>query len=115
VAAAEKAGKKSLDTVEDSDAASENEPGVAPPKLLHAVRAVPPPEAVRQFATGNVILDAVVDTTGRIKSSKVLSGPPSLRNAAADALKQYKYVPAKRHGKPVPAHVQVTVQFWYEP
>ena len=114
-APAEKAGGKGLDGDDDSDAASENEQGVLPPKLLHSVRAVPPPEAVRQFATGNVILDAVVDTTGHVKSLKVVSGPPSLRNAAVDALKQYKYTPAKRHGKTIAAHLQVTVQFWYEP
>jgi len=99
----------------EPEAAPEGEDGVIPPKLVHSVRAVPPPEAVRQFATGNVILDAIVDTTGQVKSSRVLSGPPSLRSAAVEALKQYKYTPAKRHGKPVPAHLQITVQFWYEP
>lgn len=113
--AAEKIGKKKTDADDDFAAASQNEHGVVPPKLVHSVRAVTPPEAVRQFATGNVILDAVVDSTGHVKSSKVLSGPRSLRNAAAAALKQYQYTPAKRHGKAVPAHVQVTVQFWYEP
>jgi TonB family protein len=111
----EKTGRKELDTDGARAAALEDQEDVVPPKLVHSVRAVPPPEAVRQFATGNVIVDAVVDATGRVNSSTVLSGPPSLRNAAVNALKQYRYKPAKRRGKAVPAHVQVTVQFWYEP
>jgi TonB family protein len=86
-----------------------------PPKLLQSVRAMPPPEAVRGFVTGNVNLDAVVDASGHVSSMKVLSGPAALRNAAMDALKRYKYEPAKQNGRAVSAHVNVTVQFWYEP
>lgn len=88
---------------------------VVPPKLLQSIRAVAPPDAIRSFATGNVVLDALVDSTGHIQSSKVLSGPAVLHDAAISALKQYKYAPATQRGKPVEAHVQVTVQFWYEP
>lgn len=88
---------------------------MVPPKLVQSVHAVPPADAIRNFATGNVVFDAVVDSTGHITSSKVLSGPAVLRNAAMNALKQYRYVPATQHGKAVEAHVQVTVQFWYEP
>jgi len=86
-----------------------------PPKLLQSVRAMPPPEAVRGFVTGNVNLDAVVDASGHVSSMKVLSGPAALRNAAMDALKQYRYEPARQNGRAVSAHVNVTVQFWYEP
>lgn len=86
-----------------------------PPKLLQSVRAMPPPEAVRGFVTGNVNLDAVVDPSGHVSSMKVLSGPAALRSAAIAALKQYRYEPAKQNGRAVPAHVNVTVQFWYEP
>jgi protein TonB len=45
----------------------------------------------------------------------VLSGPPSLRAAAVEALKQYRYEPATRNGQPVPAHVTVTIHFRFEP
>jgi Gram-negative bacterial TonB protein C-terminal len=38
-----------------------------------------------------------------------------LLDAAVATVKQYKYAPAKRGGKAVPAQVKVTVQFWYEP
>lgn len=94
---------------------SEGTPGIILPKLLHSVRPVPPPEAVRDFVTGNVKVDALIDPTGNVKSISVLSGPASLRSAAIEAVKQYKYAPATRNSTPISAHVTLTVQFWYEP
>ena len=88
---------------------------IVPPKLIKSVRAVAAPEALQDFATGDVKLDAVVDATGRVKSMKALSGPASLRSAAMDALKEYRYEPARRNGKPVAAHVTVTIKFLFEP
>jgi TonB family protein len=92
--------------------------GVVPPKLIKSVRAVASPSMFQYFSPGNgdsVTLDALVDTTGRVKSMKALSGAASLQNAAMEALKQYQYEPATRRGKAVPAHVTVTVKFLFEP
>jgi len=99
----------------DSAAPSSEEATIVPPKLIKSVRAIASPEALRDFATGNVTLDAAVDPSGHVKTMKVLTGPPSLRNAAMDALKQYQYEPATQRGKPVAAHVTVTVRFLFEP
>ena len=92
--------------------------GVVPPKLIKSVRAVASPSMLQYFSPGNgdsVTLDALVDTSGRVKSMKVISGAASLRNAAMEALKQYQYEPATRRGKAVPAHVNITVKFLFEP
>lgn len=86
-----------------------------PPKLIKSVRAVASLNALRDFETGNVMIDAVVGTEGEVKFINVLSGPPSLRAAAVEALKQYRYEPATRNGQPVPAHVTVTIHFRFEP
>jgi hypothetical protein len=91
---------------------------IVPPKLIKSVRAIASPNALQDFGGGNadnVMFDALVDTSGRVKSMKALSGPAALRSAAMVALKQYRYEPATRHGKPVPAHVTVTVKFLFEP
>ncbi len=91
---------------------------IVPPKLIKSVRAIASPNALQDFGGGradNVIFDALVDTSGRVKSMKALSGPSALRSAAMEALKQYRYEPATRHGKSVPAHVTVTVKFLFEP
>jgi hypothetical protein len=91
---------------------------IVPPKLIKSVRAIASPNALSDFATSNsdnVTFDAVVDTSGHVMSMKALSGSPALQGAAMAALKQYRYEPATRHGKPVPAHVTATVKFLFEP
>jgi periplasmic protein TonB len=88
---------------------------IVPPKLIKSVRAVASLEDLRDFERGNVTIDAVVDTQGEVRSINVLSGPPSLREPAAAAFRQFQYEPATRNGKPVPAHVTVTIHFRFEP
>jgi TonB family protein len=88
---------------------------MVPPKLIKSVRAVASLDAVRDFETGNVVIDAVVGSGGEVNFISVLSGPPSLRTAAVEALKQYQYEPATRNGQPVPAHVTITIHFRFEP
>lgn len=85
------------------------------PKLLKSVKPVTPPTVMRNYVTGNVNVDALIDTTGHVKSVTVLSGPSKLRANAIEELKQYVYEPARRGGKPVPGHVQLSLQYWYEP
>jgi TonB family protein len=99
----------------DIAAPSEAEGIVVPPKLIKSVRPVASMDAVRDFETGNVVIDALVGTAGEVASMDVLSGPPSLRGAAVEALKKYRYEPATRNGQPVPAHVTVTIRFQFEP
>jgi len=85
------------------------------PKLIKGSKSVSPPEAIQNYIAGNVKVDAVVDTTGLIKSVTILSGPAKLHATATEVMKQYLYEPARKNGKPVPAHVQVSLQFWYAP
>jgi TonB family protein len=104
----EKARGSSISGAEDNVA-------IVPPRLIKSVRAVAPGDALRKFVTGNVTLDALIDKTGHVKSMRVLSGPASFHKAAMEALKQYVYEPARQDGKPVSAHITVTVPFWFEP
>jgi len=86
-----------------------------PPKLVKAIRSLSPPEALRAYVSGVVSLDTVVDETGRVQSATPMSGPKPLYKKAEETVKDYVYQPATRNGKPVPAHVEVKIQFWYEP
>src|SRR6266478_3309004 len=99
----------------DSIAAAAGESGIVPPKLIKSVRALAPIEALRDFETGNVVVDAVVGTAGEVNLVSILSGPPSLRSPAVASLKEYRYEPAMRNGQPVPAHVTITIHFRFEP
>jgi len=85
------------------------------PKLVKGSTSVAPPEAIRNYVSGDVTMDALVDTTGHVQTVKVLSGPAKLHATATDVMKRYVYEPARKNGKPVPAHVQVSLQFWYAP
>ena len=93
---------------------SAGNPNIVPPKLMKSERAVATLEDLRDFETGNVVIDAIVDTDGNVTSPTVLSGPPSLRRPALEALKYYRYKPATQNGRPVAAHVTVTMQFHFE-
>jgi len=85
------------------------------PKLIYSVKPVSPPEALRNYVTGNVNVDALVDVTGHVKSVTVISGPQKLQNTAIAEMRRYLYEPARKNGKPIVAHVQVSLKYWYEP
>jgi len=87
---------------------------ITPPKLIKSERAVATLEDLHDFETGSVVLDAIVDTDGNVTSPTVLSGPPSLRRPALEAVKYYRYQPATQNGRPVAAHVTVKIQFHFE-
>ena len=101
-------------TLADSVPSSVEDSVIVPPKLIRSARAIASLEDVRDFETGSVMIDAIIDTAGNVTSMNVLSGPPSLHKPALEALKKYKYEPAARNGKPVPAHVTVRIQFHFE-
>jgi Gram-negative bacterial TonB protein C-terminal len=98
-----------------SETNSAKDSAIVPPKLIQSGQAVASLEALRDFERGNVVIDAVVGTSGEVHFISVISGPPSLRAPAVESLKQYKYEPATRSGQPVPAHVTITIHFRFEP
>jgi TonB family protein len=83
-------------------------------KAARLISSVPPvyPEIARsQRLGGNVQIDALVDTTGRVTSMKIVSGPPLLQKSAMDALSHWRYAPAQLNGEPVATHLTVTIGF----
>ena len=88
---------------------------IKPAKLLHAVQPIYPPDAMRNYITGDVRIEAEVDKQGRIGAMKILLGPKQFRQVAMDALRQYEYTPATQGGKPVASKVTVTIKFWFDP
>jgi TonB family protein len=91
-----------------------NEP-IVPAKLLRAVSPLYPPDAMRNYITGDVRIEADVDKQGHIGAMKILLGPQQFRQVAMDALKQYEYEPATQGGKAVASKVTVTIKFWFDP
>ena len=70
------------------------------------------PESARQAKIqGLVILDATIDAGGNVVDAKVLRSVPMLDQAALDAVRQWKYLPAQLDGKPTAVMMTLTVNF----
>jgi TonB family protein len=80
-------------------------------RLIWSAPPAYPSLARSQRVEGDVSLDALIDQNGRVTKIKVISGPELLREAAAAAVRQWKYEPASLDGKAVPMHLTVTVKF----
>ena len=85
--------------------------GVSQGLVVKRVQPVYPRNALTMHVEGTVQLMATISKSGDIGAVKVLSGPPQLTNAAADAVKQWKYKPYLLNGEPVDIQTQVTVVF----
>ena len=70
-----------------------------------------PPIAKAAHVQGSVLLHADVDERGAVTKVEVIGGPPMLRAAAMDAVKQWKYKPFEVDGKPAAVRVVVSVPF----
>jgi TonB family protein len=81
------------------------------PKLLASVAAVYPPAARAQHIQGDVVIDALIDPTGKVTAAKVITGNPLLQSAAVDSLRLWKYQPGRLNGEAIPIHINVTITF----
>src|SRR6266705_169425 len=64
---------------------------VQAPRLIRQVEPVYPPLAKQARIQGDVIIDSVIDTEGRVTQMKVVSGSPLLVESAIQALEQWRY------------------------
>ena len=76
-------------------------------KLIHTVAPKYPQEAKDKKIEGDVVLHLDVDEEGSVKDPWVVNGPKELRDAALDAVRQWKY---SKDG-PLPASTEVTLAF----
>ncbi len=81
-----------------------------PQRLAHVVPEYPE-IARRARVEGLVILEAVLDATGRVQSVRVLRSSPLLDDAAIKAVQQWRYSPTELNGVAVPVLMTITVHF----
>jgi protein TonB len=86
--------------------------GIDPPTLVREVRPLYTDDARRQRIEGDVILEIVVRSDGSVGSIRVrrsLGG--GLDQRAIEAVRQWRFNPARRYGTPVDVAVEVAVEF----
>jgi periplasmic protein TonB len=85
--------------------------GIEAPKKIVDVTPTYPSIAQGARVKGMVILEAVIDVHGNVTSVQVLRSIPLLDQAAVDAVRQWRYTPARLNGQPVPVVVTITINF----
>jgi len=84
--------------------------GVTVPSVVHEVRPIYTAEAMRRKVNGTVLLNAVVLPTGRVGDVVVavsLDKEFGLDDEAVKALKDWRFEPGTKEGRPVPVIVSV--------
>lgn len=86
--------------------------GITPPSVLREVKPDYTEEARRRGLTGDVVLEIVVRSDGSVSDVKVLQGlGGGLDQRAVEAVRQWRFSPARRFGTPVDVMVEVAVEF----
>lgn len=85
--------------------------GVLEGRLIFKKQPVYPPIAISTRTEGTVLLQAVISKAGAIEKLRVVSGPAMLRQAAMDAVSQWRYQPFELNRQPVEVETTISVVF----
>jgi TonB family protein len=86
--------------------------GITAPAILREVKPDYTEEGRRRHVEGDVVLEIVVRSDGSVGSVKLLQGlGAGLDQRAIDAVRQWRFSPAKRYGVPVDVMVEVAMEF----
>lgn len=86
--------------------------GIEPPRLVREVRADYTEDARQRGVAGDVVLEIVVRRDGTVGDVKILQGlAGGLNDRALQAVRQWRFTPARRQGVPVDVVVEVAVEF----
>jgi periplasmic protein TonB len=86
--------------------------GVRPPSVIYSVDPEFSEEARKAKFSGNVLVDLIVDEQGLPSHVRVARGVGmGLDEKAVEAVRQYKFKPATKDGKPVKVELTVEVNF----
>jgi len=81
------------------------------PRLLRPFRPDYPHEAFTKKIEGVVVVEILIDDTGHVARMRIVQSVPLLDAAALDAVRQWLFRPAMRHGRPVATIAVVPVRF----
>jgi protein TonB len=85
------------------------------PKLRSDVRVPYPPEAKRNRVQGAVLMDLLIDSSGKVREVTLVDGPsPDLDAAAVAAAHGFSFSPAQIQDKPVAVRIRYAYRFVLE-
>jgi len=82
-----------------------------PLKLIKTVPLSYPTLARARHLSGTVVVEVKVGKDGKVTNPKFVSGPPIFRDAAFDAVTQYRFKPATLNGVPIEQTTQIRLDF----
>jgi protein TonB len=86
--------------------------GITAPSIMREVKPDYTEEGRRRHVEGDVVVEIVVRRDGTVGSVKLLQGlGAGLDQRAIDAVRQWRFSPAKRYGVPVDVMVEVAMEF----
>jgi TonB family protein len=86
--------------------------GITAPELLSEVKPDYTEDARRRNLEGEVVLEIVVRRDGSVGNIRLLQGlGGGLDQRAIEAVRRWRFAPARRHGTPVDVLVEVAVEF----
>jgi protein TonB len=85
--------------------------GAQAAKLIHQIKPPYPALAKAARIQGIVRLEAIINRQGSIQDLRVVSGHPLLANAAAEAVRQWRYQPTLLNGEPADVITQIDITF----
>ena len=85
--------------------------GVAVGLVIQKTAPVYPALAKSAHVTGTVVIQATISKNGAVGNLRVVSGPAMLRQAALDAVKNWRFRPYLLDGEPVEVDTAVNVNF----
>jgi protein TonB len=83
----------------------------SPPRVIKQARPQYPQDAFVKKIEGTVLIEALVDSQGRVARARVIQSVPLLDAAALQAVYQWVFQPAMKHGRPVATIIHMPVAF----
>jgi protein TonB len=84
------------------------------PKLIHKTSPQYPQLAQKAGVEGTVVVTVTIDKSGNVMVAKILKSIPILDEAALEAAKEYKFIPAKQRDKYVKVRMNIPFVFKFK-
>jgi TonB family protein len=85
--------------------------GITPPRLTKQTKPKYPRAAFDNKIQGDVVVELLIDTKGRVAKTRVVQSVPGLDEAAVECVREWRFRPALKRGKPIATVAKVPVTF----